>query len=452
MSKQKRDIRLKYVFEICEVVCMKKIYLLAFSGIIVLLSGCNSGIKLVKVNNKERYRELYSIGAGWSKEVSNYTSNFLNSNLLREEFETDPNEVIRIVDDRFKQKPERRYLLVLADMCSALGNRNSDNPDVAIRYFASALCYSYYYLFTQPLYPEKPPQYSPIVFFVTRYYNNSLREVAQYLQSKDLLFKDSYSVPTATGMRMRFIKPFYKVPFPLKKYHKKILFCPNYLPENFNTFSHRPGVGVPLICTVSAPDHASVLKNIDGKSQPVTLFMRLVSNGSNNIIDARLEYYCTLSVEDIRVKDLDMDIPLELDFSTPLAYDLQKPDMIKGLLFLLNPAEIDKMAGLYQITPYEKDKIPVVMVHGLLSNPRTWAQMFNTLLNDPNIRRNYQFWFFAYSTGNPILYSAKLLRQSLMNTQKQYDPNNKNQKFSKMVIVAHSMGGLLSKTLIQKQQ
>jgi Putative serine esterase (DUF676) len=415
---------------------------------VIFLSGCSNSIVLKEVDHSERYHQLYTIGVDWKGNINHYSSNYLNSNLLLDKFQKSPDEVIRIIDARFQQKPERRYLQVLTDLCSTLGNRYSDDPDKAIKYFTSATYYSYYYLFKQPVYPEKPPQYAPVVFFMTRYYNNALSEVAQYLQKKDLVFRDAYSLSTATDLKLRFKKPLYKVPFPLERYHKKILFCPNYLPQNLNTFSHRPGLGVPLICSLTGFDKTAALKDIDGKSQPVTLFMRL-NKRKNNIIDSRLEFYSTLAHEEIKIENINMDIPLELDYSTPLAYDMQKPDMISGMLFMFNPAEIDNLAGLYQITPYQKDKIPVVMVHGLLSSPRTWAQMFNTLLNDPDIRRNYQFWFFAYSTGNPVLYSAKLMRQSLVETRKKYDPDNKNKKFSKMIIVAHSMGGLLSKTIIQ---
>ena len=39
--------------------------------------------------------------------------------------------------------------------------------------------------------------------------------------------------------------------------------------------------------------------------------------------------------------------------------------------------------------------------------------MIEGLEADPSIRRHYQFWTFGYATGEPILYSASLLRPSL---------------------------------------
>jgi hypothetical protein len=36
--------------------------------------------------------------------------------------------------------------------------------------------------------------------------------------------------------------------------------------------------------------------------------------------------------------------------------------------------------------------------------------MVSELMNDPVLGQRYQFWFFAYNTGNPVAYSAMRLR------------------------------------------
>src|SRR5437764_7918485 len=66
----------------------------------------------------------------------------------------------------------------------------------------------------------------------------------------------------------------------------------------------------------------------------------------------------------------------------------------------------------------------------------------NGLQADPEIRRHYQFWVFAYATGNPVLYSALRLREELAKVDKLY-PNHKD-----YVLVGHSMGGLLSQAQV----
>ena len=425
---------------------MKKISLLLVP-LLVMLAGCSTGVKLVKVSPAERYNSVYSSGVEWGGEINHKSTNFLLSNLLLTRFEDNPDEVIRLLDQRSRTSKQRQLMQILTDLCSAVGYRHRRDPDKAVKYYCSSAYYSYRYLFDKSLTPTELPKYDPVVFFMTRYYNNALLVIGEYLKSKKMLKNDSFSLETATDMKLRFRKPLYDLPFPLKDY-EDILFCPEYMPENLKTFSHSSGIGVPLIGVTRKLPPQNGLKSFAGMGLPVTMFLRFGGLVENDV-EVQLEFYGTLHTDSIAIDGAQRKVPLELDFSSPVAYAMQNPTLFKGIAFMFNPAEIDKLAGLYTITPYDRNKIPVVMVHGLMSNPRTRGQMFNTLLNDPNIRKNYQFWFFGYSTGNPVLYSASLLREALLNCQKKCNPDGKNKKFSKMVIVAHSMGGLLSKTLIQ---
>ena len=73
-----------------------------------------------------------------------------------------------------------------------------------------------------------------------------------------------------------------------------------------------------------------------------------------------------------------------------------------------------------------------------MSTPFTWVETINGLEADPEIRKRYQFWVFAYPTGTPILYSALRLREELAKVDKLY-PNHRP-----YVVVGHSMGGILT--------
>ena len=84
-----------------------------------------------------------------------------------------------------------------------------------------------------------------------------------------------------------------------------------------------------------------------------------------------------------------------------------------------------------------------------MSSTRTWIQMFNTLQNDPDIRKHYQFWGFSYSSGIPVLFTAKDLREALEKEREKLVKEGKNvEMFDQMVLVGHSMGGLLCKTAL----
>jgi pimeloyl-ACP methyl ester carboxylesterase len=71
--------------------------------------------------------------------------------------------------------------------------------------------------------------------------------------------------------------------------------------------------------------------------------------------------------------------------------------------------------------------------------------MYNELDNDERIHDHFQFWFFSYESGNPIIYSAMLLREALTNAVKQLDPDGSDAALQRMVVIGHSQGGLLTK-------
>jgi pimeloyl-ACP methyl ester carboxylesterase len=103
--------------------------------------------------------------------------------------------------------------------------------------------------------------------------------------------------------------------------------------------------------------------------------------------------------------------------------------------------------GLSLLSPYARGKIPVVFIHGLWSNPATWHRMIAALEADSIIKGHYQFWTFGYSTGDPIPYSAHLLRRDLDEARRKLDSDHSDAAFDRMVIVGHSMGGLLTKMM-----
>jgi len=89
--------------------------------------------------------------------------------------------------------------------------------------------------------------------------------------------------------------------------------------------------------------------------------------------------------------------------------------------------------------------MPVVMVHGLWSSPITWMEMYNDLRSDPLVRDSYQFWFYLYPTGQPFWSSATQMREDLALMRREMDPERRYPALDQMVLVGHSMGGLVSK-------
>lgn len=146
------------------------------------------------------------------------------------------------------------------------------------------------------------------------------------------------------------------------------------------------------------------------------------------------------------------DVSLATDRTTPLADQVARVHLDEvewAGLFHSSFKRKGIETGLYMLQPYEPGKIPVVLVHGLFSSPRAYVQTINELSNTPLIASKYQFWVFLYPTGLPIPASAAKLRSWLTQARETLDPGHTDPAFDQMVLVGHSMGGLLSKMMAQ---
>jgi pimeloyl-ACP methyl ester carboxylesterase len=156
---------------------------------------------------------------------------------------------------------------------------------------------------------------------------------------------------------------------------------------------------------------------------------------------------CEIAFEDpLGTEQVQLDghaYPLAADFSAPLAINLAtiRPRKLE-LLRLFNPQKYSDTARLARLEPYNPDKIPVLCVHGLMDSEATWDPLINTLRGDPEIRKNYQFWFFSYPSGYPYPLSASMLRRQMDGLSAVF-PGHK-----KIVLIGHSMGGCISRLLI----
>jgi pimeloyl-ACP methyl ester carboxylesterase len=135
--------------------------------------------------------------------------------------------------------------------------------------------------------------------------------------------------------------------------------------------------------------------------------------------------------------------PLAADFTVPIAVMLASTNPKKmEIARVLRPAKFAETARIARLQPYDPNKTVVLVVHGLMDSPATWAPMINTLRADEQIRQKYQFWFYSYPSGYPYPYSASILRRELDAVQKAF-PLRK-----KMVLIGHSMGGCISRLMI----
>lgn len=164
---------------------------------------------------------------------------------------------------------------------------------------------------------------------------------------------------------------------------------------------------------------------------------------------ATLRFYNPLAAENIMIAG--KPFPLDADYTAAITVMLSDIDPSRfELQSFLNPGKVLKAMGIFLLEPFDPDKIPVLLTHGLYATPATFLEMYNDLIGVPEIRKNYQFWFSFYPTGLPISDTSSMVRKKLAGIHKRFDPESKNFNFNNMVVVGHSMGGIITKMLIQK--
>ena len=269
-------------------------------------------------------------------------------------------------------------------------------------------------------------------------YNSACEEVTVLLRSNVELWNKTQTIPSENGTyRLRFAAgsrkegtwdpayfDFFRTP---KQVHKKIA----HEEARINDW------GGVLVGVYKPADPRKYFLPPVGLAVAVTAALDF-TRASSSVTGA---HEATLALYDPTRRDIvqieGAKRPLAADFAAPLAY-YPEPGLIRGLMAMIRPAEYEKLAGLYMLEPYDPDRIPVILIHGLLSIPQMWVPTISGIESDPTLRGRYQFWVFAYPTGDPIALSALELRESLARVYQLY-PKTKG-----MVLISHSMGGLLS--------
>jgi pimeloyl-ACP methyl ester carboxylesterase len=425
----------------------------------VAVLGCSSGITVRSAAGPDLLT-AWRASIAEADELSPRTRQTLRRWDLDGRFQERPAEAYACLQALATQDPQPDLLFALAEISFLLGRRAETRAcSEACAYYYFSAGYAYHFLFDNrdwQVEGHNPRAMRSSVFdprfrLACDLYNTSLAKCIRAAQRTGQL--DPRQELHLPGRGGEFILSVSHHAFPWQPAEfGPLLFCADYNVVGLDNQYRGYGLGVALIGTrihdpkiAQAPGHAFYPDDV---SFPVTAFFRfegsLADLGARR--SGRLELYNPLEIQAVEAHG--RPIPLETDLTTPLAYFLAHTDL-EGIEYtgFLNADKIKKRSGLYMFEPYQPGKVPVVMVHGLLSSPLTWAPMFNDLRADPTLRKHFQFWFYLYPTGDPYLLTAADLRQDLAELRAALDPDGHDRTLDQMVFVGHSMGGLVSKLL-----
>jgi pimeloyl-ACP methyl ester carboxylesterase len=422
---------------------MKKYFLNCFALVaLAVLAGCTTPIGATKVSPRQAYQHLHENALN-SSQCSADTMKVLHRYDLDAAFKKNPDatleklQAIACTDDR----RDLLYALSELNYLNAVRQARSVKPGVPSfarnSYFASAI-YAYLYLIGESR--EEHPNPFDVRFRVAGDLYN--RGLAQGLMVGTNALVEMESGPRATTpgvMAVQFTQPGF--PWSLD-FIKAFYSADEFVVRGLSTRNRESGLGAPLIAVTE-----KVGKFQEQLRAPATVFLRVngdVRDWSAGKLTATLELYSTFDTAQVEVNG--KLVPLQTDTTAPIAQGLNdSPVWDLGLAQFFSADSLQNKTGIRRMEPYTPGQIPVVFVHGTASSPVWWAEMWNTLNADPVLRKRYQFWMFNYASGNPITYTAGILRNDLMEQVKTLDPDGKDAALQHMVIIGHSQGGLLAK-------
>ncbi len=144
------------------------------------------------------------------------------------------------------------------------------------------------------------------------------------------------------------------------------------------------------------------------------------------------------------VDDEGISTPIASDISAPVAWFANNTPHLNFEAFL-RPDRMQRSGQLTMIEPYQRGKIPLILVHGLASDPLTWTGLINELRAIDWFNQRYQVWVFGYSTGRPFLRSAADLRRQCDEAIGTLTKDAPDFATHNAVMIGHSMGGLVTK-------
>jgi pimeloyl-ACP methyl ester carboxylesterase len=218
--------------------------------------------------------------------------------------------------------------------------------------------------------------------------------------------------------------------------------------RGFRNHQRQAGVGAPWVVLLEpGTQSAGALVPAEGISLPVTAVAEFVEGATAGTIDAVVRFHDPYHEAVARLGSATE--PLAADYTAPFALLAEAMATTEDrFLRLLRPGERTDLPILFAVTPYDPDRVTVVMIHGLGSSPLVWLDLTNDLLGDPRLRSKIQIWYCRYASGYPMLYNRALIAERLDAARRRVDPELGDRGTDDVVLIGHSMGGVIARLLV----
>ncbi len=362
----------------------------------------------------------------------------------------EPARAFQDLERQYRTAPDNTIALALVELALWQARQQEAlNPTGAADWYLLAAARSYEFLFTAPpgttLFDLR---YDRLQLFYQRAVAGFLQQVQRshgnFAAHQRTVLGESYEVTIPSGPG--FFDP---------QAFDELLLAAEMAFEGLTNRHRRFGLGLALVGFRKNPRAAPADRFFPrvGTSHAVTGLLRFdpSGNGQSPQRVAQLCFYDALQVEAIEMNGL--RVPLMADFTAPFGLLISRTRLKNiGLAETLRSEAWLEEAGFYMTEPFDPHKIPLITVHGLLSSPVAWINLQNDLMSDPVLRQHYQIWHFSYPPGLPIAVSAQLFREKLEEIFAFFDPQHAYPALAASVVMAHSMGGLLSKTVVSDSE
>lgn len=330
----------------------------------------------------------------------------------------------------------------------ALGKRPLQGSEEEVNAYLMSARYAYAYLFfsgvapTQRVFEDRQTQ-------VRDYYNFAVQQVAV------LLFERQHKVKEQSG-RYHIANWQIDTEFQHSRYH------PQRLPEQLlpaaalsfkgirNQF-RRDGLGAELVAVAATPADSEAVYSM----LPTPIVTALLAFNGNSLAQLLSSSEVTLALLDplqqTSFQTNVAQVPLAANFTAGYGLWLARSDFSRqAFRNLMGSASALQSPHIFMLQPYDPNRKIILMLHGIASSPEAWVNTANELLGDAALRERYQLWQLYYPTNLPLILNLQSIREAVLTTLEAVDPSATAVASDNMVIIGHSMGGLLARLLVSE--